>query len=115
MYMSLLIRAETDTGRRGQKVILIALVTPTGWGEKYGEGVYLQASSYPVITLMFHILTLKDFPDGLVAKHRAPKSLSRTWFNPLSQRIKSHMPQLRVLMPIPHAAIKTEDPPPPTK
>lgn len=45
MYMSLLIRAETDTGRRGQKVILTALVTSTGWGEKYGEGVYLQASS----------------------------------------------------------------------
>ena len=45
MYVSLHICAERDTGKKGQKVILLALVTSREWGKKYGEGVYLQVSS----------------------------------------------------------------------
>ena len=58
MYMSLLFCAERDTGRRGQKAILIALLTSIGWGKSMGkEYIYKPVLTFGT-TLMCHILTI---------------------------------------------------------
>ena len=60
MYTSLLFCAERDTGRRGQKVILIALVTSIGWGKSMGkEYTYKSVLTFGT-TLMFYILTIYE-------------------------------------------------------
>lgn len=54
MYMSLLFCAERDTGRRGQKVILIALVTSIGWGKSMGkEYTYKSVLTWDHINVLY--------------------------------------------------------------